>query len=216
MQSVEDKNPIWFEKAFDGFLQILKSEQMWTINLFWQKRSCHAETFVLLISLFFDRDLWIVRLLCSFCFGFCAYPCIGKSTSLSLQKCCIMYSYHENATCSSFCIPGDDNNAHFLHLLRQITAGYPKSNCREECGVRPANDGSYCLMGNSILPVSWILPGGPVACCMEYPTSALSHRGEKIELLIISGGRASECLKGSYVLKEPQESFTSTSFCCHE
>ena len=65
-------------------------------------------------------------------------------------SCC----YCKNATSKSLSIPGDDNNVHFLHLLRQITSGYPKSNCREECRVRPANDGSYCLIGNSILPVS--------------------------------------------------------------
>ena len=114
-----------------------------------------------------------------FCFSFCAYSCIGKSTSLSLQKCCIMYSYHENATCSSHCIPGDDNNADFLHLLRQITSEYPKSNCREECGVRPANDGSYCLMGNSILPVSWILPRGTSG--LLYGISNLSTESPRRE-----------------------------------
>ena len=59
-------------------------------------------------------------------------------------------------------------------------------------------------------------PGGPVAYCMEYPTSVLSHRRTKIELLIIFGGRASEGLKGSYVLKEPQERFIAASVCCHE
>ena len=103
MQSVEDKNQIWFEKAYYGFLHIFESDIAKNMS----KERVLTETFmpcrIICVTNFFGV-LIVIFESCGFSSLFVSLSVLILALVSPLRFCfrnAVSCSYHENATCIS-------------------------------------------------------------------------------------------------------------------